>query len=138
MSDVPEASPAECWRALTEDPRAMLVDVRTDAEWTYVGMPDLSATGKPVVPIAWQLFPSMAVNPGFVEALRDAGLTPGHRLYFLCRSGARSLAAARLARAAGFSEVFNIRDGFEGPLDADGHRRTVAGWIAAGLPWRQR
>lgn len=138
MSDVPEVSPAETWQALNEDPRAMLVDVRTDAEWTYVGMPDLSATGKPVVPIAWQLFPSMAVNPGFVEALHDAGLTPEHRLYFLCRSGARSLAAARMARAAGFTEVFNIRDGFEGPVDGAGHRRTASGWIASGLPWRQR
>ena len=138
MTDVPEVSPAEAWQALNEDPRAMLIDVRTDAEWIYVGMPDLSATGKPVVPIAWQLFPSMAVNPSFVEALHDAGLTPGHRLYFLCRSGARSLAAARMARAAGFAEVFNIRDGFEGPLDGAGHRRTLSGWIAAGLPWRQR
>jgi len=138
MSDVPEVSPTETWQALNEDPRAMLVDVRTDAEWTYVGMPDLSATGKPVVPIAWQLFPSMAVNPGFVEALHDAGLTPEHRLYFLCRSGARSLAAARMAHAAGFGEVFNIRDGFEGPLDGEGHRRTASGWIASGLPWRQR
>jgi rhodanese-related sulfurtransferase len=138
MSDVPEASPAETWQALNDDPRAMLVDVRTDAEWTYVGMPDLSATGKPVVTIAWQLFPAMAVNPGFVEALRQAGLTPEHRLYFLCRSGARSLASAKAARAAGFPEVFNVRDGFEGPVDRDGHRRTVAGWIASGLPWRQR
>lgn len=138
MSDIPEITPAETWRALNDDPKAMLVDVRTDAEWTYVGMPDLAATGKPVVPIAWQLFPAMTVNPDFVAALRRAGLTPGHRLYFLCRSGARSLAAARAARAAGFPEVFNIRDGFEGPADADGHRRTVAGWIASGLPWRQR
>lgn len=138
MSDVPEVTPAQAWQALNDDPRAMLVDVRTDAEWTYVGMPDLSAAGKPVVPIAWQVFPSMAANPGFVEALRRAGLTPGHRLYFLCRSGARSLASARAARAAGFPEVFNIRDGFEGPVDGHGHRRTLAGWIAAGLPWRQR
>ncbi|WP_439577262.1 rhodanese-like domain-containing protein [Elioraea sp.] len=138
MSDVPEVSPADTWQALNEDPRAMLIDVRTDAEWTYVGMPDLSATGKPVVPIAWQLFPSMAVNPGFVEALRAAGLTPDHRLYFLCRSGARSLASARAARAAGFPQVFNIRDGFEGPVDGLSHRRTVSGWIASGLPWRQR
>ncbi len=138
MSDVPESTPAETWRALNEDPRAVLIDVRTDAEWTFVGMPDLSATGKPVLPIAWQLYPSMAVNPGFIEELHRAGLGPEHRLYFLCRSGARSLAAARAARAAGFPHVFNVADGFEGPVDADGHRRTMAGWIAAGLPWRQR
>ena len=64
MSDVPEATPAETWQALNDDPKAMLVDVRTDAEWTYVGMPDLSATGKPAVPIAWQVFPAMAVIVG--------------------------------------------------------------------------
>ncbi|MFQ3622279.1 MAG: rhodanese-like domain-containing protein [Acetobacteraceae bacterium] len=138
MSDVPESTPAETWRALNEDPRAVLIDVRTDAEWTFVGMPDLSATGKPVLPIAWQLYPSMAVNPGFIEDLHRAGLGAEHRLYFLCRSGARSLAAARAARSAGFPHVFNVTDGFEGPVDADGHRRTTAGWIAAGLPWRQR
>lgn len=138
MSDVPEVTPAEAWQALNDDPRAMLVDVRTDAEWTYVGMPDLSAAGKSVVAIGWQVFPSMAVNGSFVAALREAGLSPEHRLHFLCRSGVRSLAAARAAHAAGFPEVFNIRDGFEGPADARGHRRTVAGWIASGLPWRQR
>lgn len=138
MSDIPEVTSAEAWRALNEDPQAMLIDVRTDAEWTFVGMPDLSAAGKPVFPIAWQLYPSMGVNPGFVEELHRAGLGPEHRLYFLCRSGARSLAAARAARAAGYPHVYNIADGFEGPTDPEGHRRTVCGWIKEGLPWRQR
>lgn len=137
MSDIPHATVQETWAALRSDPMAALVDVRTDAEWTYVGLPDLSAAGKPVHRIAWQMFPSMAVNEGFVPALAEAGLTPAHRLYFLCRSGARSLAAARAAREAGYGAVFNITDGFEGPLDEAGHRRTRAGWIAAGLPWRQ-
>jgi len=138
MSDIPELTSAEAWQALQEDPLAMLIDVRTDAEWTFVGMPDLSEVGKPVLPIAWQLYPSMEVNPRFIDELRRAGLGPEHTLYFLCRSGARSLAAARAARAAGYPQVRNIADGFEGPADPEGHRRTVAGWIKAGLPWRQR
>jgi rhodanese-related sulfurtransferase len=137
MSDIPHATVEETWAALRSDPMAVLVDVRTEAEWTYVGLPDLSAAGKEVHRIAWQIFPAMAVNEGFVTALAEMGLTPDHRLYFLCRSGARSLAAARAAASAGFGVVFNIADGFEGPLDEAGHRRTRAGWIAAGLPWRQ-
>jgi rhodanese-related sulfurtransferase len=137
MSDIPNVTVAETWEALRTDPGAALIDVRTTAEWTYVGLPDLSAIGKPVHRIAWQLFPAMTVNERFVEDLEAAGLTPSNGLYFLCRSGARSLAAARAAVAAGYPRAFNIADGFEGPLDEAGHRRTRAGWIAAGLPWKQ-
>ena len=84
------------------------------------------------------MYPSMQVNGAFTEHLRQAGLAPEHKLYFLCRSGARSLAAARAAAAAGFGQVFNIADGFEGPPDEDGHRGVAAGWKADGLPWQQR
>src|SRR5690606_36029919 len=99
-----------------DDPQAALVDVRTEAEWTFVGVPDLSATGKQPVLVQWQLYPSMQLNGQFVEQLRKAGLTPLHRLYFICRSGARSLAAAQAAQAAGFPHAFNVADGFEGPV----------------------
>ncbi len=135
---VENVSPTESWDALNSDPLAHIVDVRTDAEWNFVGFPDLDPAGKRLLPISWQMFPSMQVNPGFVKALRDAGLTPEHKLYFICRSGARSLAAAEAAVDGGFPNCFNIADGFEGPPDADGHRGTVAGWKAEGLPWRQR
>jgi rhodanese-related sulfurtransferase len=138
MRGVPDISPGETWQALREDPKAVLVDVRTDAEWNFVGVPDLAEAGKEVVLISWQLYPSMQVNAAFAEHLRKAGLTPEHRLYFICRSGARSLAAAQTAQAAGFPETFNVAGGFEGPVDAEGHRGTVAGWKAEGLPWRQR
>lgn len=130
--------PGKAWEALRSDPQAQLVDVRTDVEWAYVGLPDLSAIGKQAVLIPWQVFPSMQENPGFVEALKTAGFTPEHRIYFLCRSGVRSLAAARTMQAAGFAQVFNVADGFEGPVDPDGHRGAAAGWKAEKLPWRQR
>lgn len=135
---VENVSPAEVWQALSSDPQAQMVDVRTDAEWAYVGFPDLSRVGKQIVPISWQVFPAMQVNAGFIEDLRAAGFTPEHKLYFLCRSGVRSLHAAEAATAAGFPHSFNIADGFEGPPDGDGHRGTVAGWKVEGLPWRQR
>jgi len=137
MTEIAEATAAETWAALRDDPDAVLVDVRTDAEWAYVGLPDLAPLGKTVHRIAWQLFPAMTVNEGFVQALREAGLTPRSRIHFLCRSGARSLAAAKAAVEAGYPHAINISDGFEGPVDEAGHRRTRAGWIASGLPWRQ-
>lgn len=134
---VENVAPRDVWEALTCDPRARLVDCRTDAEWNFVGVPDLAATGRELVLVPWQNYPAMAVNAGFVDHLRQAGLGPENRLYFICRSGVRSLAAARAAVAAGFAESFNVADGFEGPVNAAGHRGTLAGWKAEGLPWRQ-
>jgi rhodanese-related sulfurtransferase len=134
---VENVSPKESFAALAADRNAQLVDVRTDAEWQYVGIPDLRPLGKQAVLVSWQYFPSGNVNASFVEELRDAGLDPSQPLYFLCRSGVRSMAAARAAAAAGFATVYNVADGFEGPPDARGHRGSVAGWKADDLPWRQ-
>ena len=89
--------PTQAWEALQSDPQAQLVDVRTDAEWTFVGLPDLEEAGKQPVLIPWQVYPAMQPHPDFVGALRQAGLTPDHRILFLCRSGARSMAAAQAA-----------------------------------------
>jgi rhodanese-related sulfurtransferase len=135
---VENVTPKDAWEALSGNPDARLVDVRTDAEWNFVGLPDLSEAGQEPVLLPWQVYPSMQVNGGFVEQLRQAGIGPEHHVYFLCRSGARSMAAAQAARAAGFPNVFNIAGGFEGNVDAHGHRGAVDGWKADGLPWRQR
>jgi rhodanese-related sulfurtransferase len=135
---VQDVRPREVWQRLREDPAAQLIDVRTDAEWSYVGFPDLAELGKQIVGISWQVFPAMQVNESFVAHLRGAGLAETQPLFFLCRSGVRSLHAARAAMAAGWQTCFNIADGFEGPHDEDGHRGTIAGWKAEGLPWRQR
>ncbi len=138
MPGVPDISPRATWQELAQDKDAMLVDCRTDAEWNFVGLPDLSDLGKQPVLIPWQVYPSMQVNGAFAEHLRRAGATPETKLFFICRSGARSLAAGQAAQAAGFPHAFNVADGFEGPVDAEGHRGQVAGWKADGLPWRQR
>jgi rhodanese-related sulfurtransferase len=135
---VENISPPQVWHALQQNPQAQLVDVRTDAEWTYVGLTDLSAAGKQPVLIPWQIFPKMEVNAAFIDQLKQAGFTPEHHIYFLCRSGVRSLAAAQAAQAAGFPNAFNVADGFEGNPDGEGHRGRIAGWKASGLPWRQR
>ena len=134
---VEDVAPRKVWAELQANPGAVLCDVRTDAEWNFVGVPDLAPLGKEAVLIPWQLYPTMQMNPDFAAHLRDAGLTPEHHIYFICRSGARSRAAAEAARAAGFRHVFNVATGFEGALDAAGHRGTIGGWKADGLPWRQ-
>ena len=129
--------PRQVWEALQSNPDARLVDVRTDAEWNFVGIPDLSSVGQETVLIPWQVYPTMQVNGGFTEQLRRAGVAAEQQVYFICRSGVRSLSAARAAQAAGFSHVYNVADGFEGQLDRAGHR-GVGGWLAEGLPWRQK
>ncbi len=125
------------WEVLTTDPRARLVDVRTRAEWNYVGVPDLSALGGEVALVEWLTFPDGMLNPSFVEDLRGLTEDLDAPLFFLCRSGVRSAAAAQEATAAGFSQAYNVLDGFEGSPDESGHRGLLAGWKAVGLPWRQ-
>ncbi|MEC8026075.1 MAG: rhodanese-like domain-containing protein [Pseudomonadota bacterium] len=132
-----DLSPQESWRLLSEDASAVLIDVRTQPEWAFVGLPELGSLGKSVLPLSWQVFPAMTVNPDFVGALRAAGLTENQPLLFLCRSGVRSAQAAMAATATGFSQAFNVAEGFEGEVDGAGHRGTVDGWKVAGLPWRQ-
>ena len=127
--------------ALQDDPAAQLLDVRTRAEWTFVGVPDLGAIGRQPVLLEWQQFPSMAVDAEFVArldaGLRGAGADNDTQLFFLCRSGQRSLAAAMAMHAAGYRRCINVSDGFEGDMDDARRRGNVNGWKAAGLPWVQ-
>jgi len=131
-----DVDPSDAYVGLQAHDDAVLVDVRTNAEWSYVGLPDLTQIGRRVIFLEWQHFPDGTLNRNFVEQLRDAGVSEGVPLYFICRSGARSAAAAKAATAAGLGPAYNVADGFEGHLGQDGHR-TVSGWKAAGLPWRQ-
>jgi rhodanese-related sulfurtransferase len=131
-----DVTPTEAYAAVTGADDALLVDVRTKAEWTYVGVPELAASGRGVAFVEWSRFPDGSLNPQFVEEVREAGLEPGRPVYLICRSGVRSRAAADALTAAGLGPAYNVLEGFEGPLDAAGHR-TVAGWRNAGLPWRQ-
>lgn len=138
LSDV---TPNEAWTTLASGAKAALVDVRSTAEWAFVGLPDLASVGTEPVRVEWQSFPSMQRNEDFVaetdRALRQAGLGPDDPVFFLCRSGARSAAAAAAMTAFGYRRCFNIAGGFEGGRDAAGHRGTIDGWKAAGLPWIQ-
>ncbi|MDH6287270.1 rhodanese-related sulfurtransferase [Rhodococcus opacus] len=133
-----DITPEHAWELLRENPDAVLVDVRTDAEWKYVGVPDTTPLGRKTVLIEWVSYPTGTRNDNFVDQLKEAGIAGGENapVIFLCRSGQRSIGAAEAATAAGIGPSYNVLDGFEGGLDAEGHRGAV-GWRALGLPWRQ-
>ena len=123
--DVPPSLAHRWWQSGA----AVLVDVRSDAEREWVGF----VPG--AVPLAWKQWPGMAMNPGFDEGLR-AAVPAGKKVVLLCRSGVRSIAAARRATELGL-EAYNILEGFEGDPDEHAHRGRKGGWRLHGLPWRQ-
>ena len=136
MSYAGDITPQQAWQILKDEPSAVLVDVRTEAEWRFVGVPDLSDLRKKAVLAQWTTYPNGTPNTGFLDELRAAGVSGEAPVVFLCRSGQRSIAAAVAATAAGLGPAYNIVDGFEGGLDPEQHRGST-GWRAAGLPWRQ-
>ncbi len=135
-----DVSARDAWHELETKPDATLIDVRTAAEWAFVGLPTLASIGKAPLLVAWNEFPGAQI-PDFAgrleAALDEAEIGPDAPLYFLCRSGARSRSAAIVATAAGHRHSYNIEQGFEGALDADRHRATPGSWKAEGLPWAQ-
>ena len=139
MSDVKSLHPKEAWQMLQEDPRAVLIDVRSDMEFLFVGHP----VG--AIHIPWIDYPEWTINPNFVVEVRKVILggicgADGHQsapVILICRSGKRSREAGRLLIQEGFCQVYNVAEGFEGELDAEHHRGTLGGWRFHGLPWEQ-
>ena len=123
-------TPQEAFDLLRLAPGARLVDVRTRAEWDWVGR----VPG--AVEIEWNQYPGGVRNPHFLAELKRQ-VEPGAPVLFLCRSGGRSDGAARLASEAGYGTCYNILEGFEGNKDANGRRNTTGGWRYSGLPWHQ-
>jgi rhodanese-related sulfurtransferase len=135
-------APQQAWDLLAQDSKAVLVDVRSQPEWSFVGLPDLSALKKKPLLVAWQAYtpsakPPMVLNPDFAAAVEGAGIDRMAPMVFLCRSGVRSKAAAIAMTKRGFSRCYNFAGGFEGPHDDTHHRGRISGWKAAGLPWTQ-
>lgn len=123
-------TPKEATELLQLVPHARLVDVRTRAEWDWVGrVPN-------AIEIEWQTYPGSTPNPHFIQSLRQA-LPTETLLLFLCRSGDRSASAAAAATEAGFPDCYNILEGFEGDKDGQGQRNRLNGWRFHGLPWHQ-
>ena len=125
-------TPQEAFALLQSDPRVKLVDVRTNAERDWIGRPAIPETQHGAV--QWSLYPGGAPNPDFATQLQQTA-DKEDVVLFLCRSGVRSRHAARVATELGYTDAFDILEGFEGDRDGEGHRKTVGGWCKAGLPW---
>jgi rhodanese-related sulfurtransferase len=123
-----DVSPELAW-SWVQSGEAVLVDVRTDAERTWVGFVPGAQT------LAWKQWPGMAMNPEFDAGIQALG-ADGQKLVLLCRSGVRSIAAAQRATELGV-EAYNILEGFEGDPDAHAQRGRKGGWRLRGLPWQQ-
>lgn len=123
--------PTEAYALLKGVPGATLVDVRTQAEWYWIGR----VPG--AVAVEWSGYPGGARNSDFLGQLQTAVPVTAAPVMFLCRSGQRSHHAAARATSAGYANCFNVLEGFEGDRDTQGHRNSVGGWRVAGLPWEQ-
>jgi rhodanese-related sulfurtransferase len=128
-----DVKPAEAYQRIQHSPNAWLIDVRTLPEWQFVGVPAVER----LVRVSWQEYPQMQVNQDFVRLVEEAGVPKDAEILCICRSGARSAAAAAALTEAGFANCYNVAEGFEGDKDAEGRRGSRGGWKAAGLPWVQ-
>lgn len=132
-----DVSAAQAYAYLAAHQEAAIVDVRTQPEWQFVGLPDMRETGHEVKLISWKIYPSFTANEVFAAQLEEACPDKEAPVFFLCRSGGRSLDAAIYATTLGYRWCFNIADGFEGDQDSTGKRGQKEGWKASGLPWQQ-
>jgi rhodanese-related sulfurtransferase len=137
-----DLAPQQAWDLLAQDSAAVLVDVRSQPEWSFVGLADLSDLKKRPLLVAWQSYnpaakPPMVPNAEFAASVEAADIDKSAPVIFLCRSGVRSKAAAIAMTKRGFRRCYNLAGGFEGPHDDAQHRGRVSGWKAAGLPWTQ-
>jgi rhodanese-related sulfurtransferase len=132
-----DVTPQQAWQALSTNPKTQLIDVRTQPEWAFAGVPNVSSLGKQVHCVSWKFYPTMEVNAGFIDQLRSKQSDSAAPLYFLCKTGGRSLDAAIAATKAGFAECYNIEGGFEGESNEHRQRCQISGWKASKLPWEQ-
>lgn len=138
MSDeaIKRVTPPEAARILGADANAVLIDVRSKVEYDYVGHP------RGALNVMWKDYPDWRENPNFVAEVKSqlaahGGDRSDRPILALCRSGVRSMAAAKVLAAAGYTNLYNVEEGFEGDKDAEGHRCSVGGWRFHGLPWDQ-
>jgi rhodanese-related sulfurtransferase len=128
-----DLAPKDAFERLQKNPSAVLIDVRSQPEWTFVGVPQVDR----LMRVSWQVYPSMEVNGNFASEVKAMGLGDDTEILCICRSGARSASAATALSAAGFTNCWNVAEGFEGDKNAHGRRGQTNGWKAANLPWAQ-
>lgn len=131
MTEIKHLNPKQAWTLLDTEPTAVLLDVRDRTEFGFVGHP----VGALNIP--WKEAPAWKPNANFLAEVKQRIPSLNTPILVLCRSGQRSLDAAKALAEAGYTDLTNIEEGFEGPLDEHKHRNTVGGWRAHNLPWEQ-
>jgi len=132
-----DVTPEEAWNILENEKDSYLVDCRTAAEWNFVGVPDLSRLGKIPILSEWIRFPGGVENPTFIGDIKNHVIDQDSKVLYLCRSGQRSIAAAIAMTNEGYSNSYNILEGFEGDKDQNNQRGKTGGWKLSKLPWQQ-
>jgi rhodanese-related sulfurtransferase len=137
VDNISQIKAKESWLELENNQNSALIDVRTSAEFNFVGFPDLENAAATYHQIPIMEFPHMSFQDDFIENMQKQITDKSKKLYFICRSGARSQRAAVMALEAGYEDASNISDGFEGDNNDAGQRSKINGWKFANLPWRQ-
>ena len=128
----------KAFEILKSEKNSFLVDVRTLPEWTFSGYPDLSYIGKDTKRISWKIYPNMNLNQNFLQQIENEILDKNSQIFFMCKTGGRSLDAAIFAtEIGGYKNCFNITNGFEGDANENNQRGKINGWKALNLPWLQ-
>ena len=136
-STITEIDLLDCFEILKKNKQSYLIDVRTQPEWQFVGVPDLTSINKKVIFISWQLYPDMRINNDFETEILSFKIKKVDTIFLICRSGKRSSIAAHHLNQLGYRNCFNVSDGFEGVKDINDHRSTLGGWKLKKLPWKQ-
>ena len=127
----------ECFNKLSEIFNSYLIDIRTKPEWEFIGVPDLSSLNKKTIFISWCVYPEMKINSLFENQITESNIKKNDNIFLICRSGNRSFDAAELLTSRGFTNCFNVKDGFEGEIGHYHQRSTINGWKYCKLPWKQ-
>ena len=127
----------ECFGKLSEISNSYLIDVRTKPEWAFIGVPDLASLNKKTIFISWHMYPEMKINSLFENQITESNIKKNDNLFLICRSGNRSSNAAEFLTSRGFTNCFNVKNGFEGEIGPNHQRSTINGWKYSKLPWKQ-
>jgi len=139
MSNVTEINSLDCFEILQEKKQSHLIDVRTQPEWDFVGVPNLSSINKQTICISWLIYPDMKINENFRKDINSCYIEKDDSIFLMCRSGQRSLKAAEyLNQQLGYENCYNVSDGFEGDKDLSQHRSKLNGWKWNRLFWKQK
>ena len=127
----------ECFNKLSKISNSYLIDVRTQPEWEFIGVPDLSSLNKKTIFISWLVYPEMEINSYFKNQINESNIEKNDKLFLICRSGKRSFNAAKFLTACDYKHCFNVTDGFEGDKNTLSQRSTINGWKYNNFPWKQ-